>query len=424
MAVPLAAIVLNPELEIRSSSEFTLAANCPYVQPKVKEMILKSIEYIENKGLPEEWQVSCILNDINLMAGRNATGKTRTLNLISSLTNLLAGDFRPTSDHAVLTAEFELDETTAKYETGYEDGRIVREELVEDNKLLLQRGREGFGKIFANKLDAFIDFQPPSDELALAGRRDAIQHPFLSKYYEWGKSARHFRFGTPMGQDHLAVFRSDIAKKETDLKNTNQVVGIFHKGDVLFGDRYSELIIEDMKKIGYDLEAVSLQEMSQVSAADVSEGARGLRIKEKGLNVPTSHHYISMGMFRALSLIIQINYSLLDLLPSCIIIDDIGEGLDYGRSTDLIRLLIEKVRGTNIQIVMSSNDRFVMNSVPLEYWSVIRRLPNKSVVYNYHNSKEIFDEFEFAGLSNFDFFTSNYLLKEEPGQVFPPSVSG
>jgi len=353
MAVPLAAIVLNPELEIRSSSEFTLAANCPYVQPKVKEMILKSIEYIENKGLPEEWQVSCILNDINL--------------------------------------------TTAKYETGYEDGRIVREELVEDNKLLLQRGREGFGKIFANKLDAFIDFQPPSDELALAGRRDAIQHPFLSKYYEWGKSARHFRFGTPMGQDHLAVFRSDIAKKETDLKNTNQVVGIFHKGDVLFGDRYSEL---------------------------VSEGARGLRIKEKGLNVPTSHHYISMGMFRALSLIIQINYSLLDLLPSCIIIDDIGEGLDYGRSTDLIRLLIEKVRGTNIQIVMSSNDRFVMNSVPLEYWSVIRRLPNKSVVYNYHNSKEIFDEFEFAGLSNFDFFTSDYLLKEEPGQVFPPSVSG
>lgn len=378
-------------------------------------MTLKSIKYIENEGFPEEWQVSCILNDINLMVGRNATGKTRTLNLISLLTNLLAGDFQPTADRALLTAEFKLDEITAKYEIGYEDRRVIKEELTEHDKLLLQRGREGFGKIFANKLNDYIDFQPPSDELALTGRRDAIQHPFLTKYYDWGKSARHFRFGTPMGQDYLAVFRADIAKKKIDLKDTNQVVGIFHKGDVLFKDRYSKLIMEDMKKIGYDLDAVSLQEMTQVLAGDVSEGAKGIRIKEKGLNISTPHHHISMGMFRALSLIMQINYSLLDRLPSCIIIDDIGESLDYGRSTDLIRLLIEKVRGTNIQIVMSSNDRFVMNSVPLEYWSVIRRLPNRSVVYNYHNSKEIFDEFEFAGLSNFDFFTSNYLLKAEPG---------
>ncbi len=46
-----------------------------YVQLNEKEMILKSIEYIENKGLPEEWQVGCILNDINLMVGRNATKK-------------------------------------------------------------------------------------------------------------------------------------------------------------------------------------------------------------------------------------------------------------------------------------------------------------------------------------------------------------
>ena len=59
---------------------------------------------------------------------------------------------------------------------------------------------------------------------------------------------------------------------------------------------------------------------------------------------------------------------------------------------------------------MATNDRFVMNRVPLEYWSVIRRLPNMSKIYNYQNSKELFDNFEFTGLSNFDFFSSDYLL--------------
>ena len=68
-------------------------------------------------------------------------------------------------------------------------------------------------------------------------------------------------------------------------------------------------------------------------------------------------------MFRALSLITQITYSQLTSTPSCILVDDIGEGLDYERASALIKLVVEKARGKSIQLIMATNDRFVMNSV-------------------------------------------------------------
>jgi hypothetical protein len=63
-------------------------------------------------------------------------------------------------------------------------------------------------------------------------------------------------------------------------------------------------------------------------------------------------------MFRTLSLFIQLNYALQASLPSCLLIDDIGEGLDYSRSALLIERLMSKVEGTQIQLVMSTNDQF------------------------------------------------------------------
>jgi len=113
-------------------------------------------------------------------------------------------------------------------------------------------------------------------------------------------------------------------------------------------------------------------------------------------------------MFRALSLIIQVNYSLLAGKPSCILIDDIGEGLDFERSSELIKILIEKAKSGAVQIIMTTNDRFVMNGVPLEYWSVIDRQAGLVKLHNIQNSKDIFEEFKFTGLNNFDFFSTGF----------------
>ncbi|MFM7716780.1 MAG: ATP-binding protein, partial [Microcystis sp.] len=69
-----------------------------------------------------------------------------------------------------------------------------------------------------------------------------------------------------------------------------------------------------------------------------------LYVQEDGLKSVTEQSEISQGMFRALSLFIQINYAILSDQPSCIIIDDIGEGLDFQRSSAIIKLLIEKAK--------------------------------------------------------------------------------
>jgi len=57
---------------------------------------------------------------------------------------------------------------------------------------------------------------------------------------------------------------------------------------------------------------------------------------------------------------------------------------------------------------MSTNDRFVMNNVPLEYWHIIQRSGGHCKIYNYENSKGTFDNFAYTGLSNFDFFTTDF----------------
>jgi hypothetical protein len=109
-------------------------------------------------------------------------------------------------------------------------------------------------------------------------------------------------------------------------------------------------------------------------------------------------------MFRALSMLIHVNYGVMVSKPNCVLIDDIGEGLDFDRSCKLIHLLREKAHDSSLQLIMSTNDRFVMNNVPLEEWTLLQRRGSNLTVRNYENSKDAFDRFTFMGLSNFDLF--------------------
>lgn len=169
-----------------------------------------------------------------------------------------------------------------------------------------------------------------------------------------------------------------------------------------------------MTKVGFNLDNITVGSPISITFQNLLEPPEGILVKEGDLKGTTDQNSISQGMFRALSLIIQLNYSLLASVPSCILIDDIGEGLDYERASALIKLLIDKAKKSCVQLIMSTNDRFVMNNVPLEYWSIMRRFPNESKIYNYKNSRKQFDDFELTGLNNFDFFTSDFVVLDTP----------
>jgi len=344
-------------------------------------MQLRSIEYVQHAGTVNEWRIEgCSFGGINLLVGRNASGKTRILNVVRGLANLVSGDVKlrfRSGDYSVL---FDDAGRTSEYVLHYEDGRIIAERLEVDNKLLMDRGVNGEGRIYAQKVGdqgTMIDFQTPDNELASVNRRDSVQHPFFDPVYRWGKSMRMYPFGTPLGKDHFVVFVEKGNESALDLKDPHCAVALFRTASDELGAAFADAVTADMSALGYDLDGISLgPPQSIVLPANTPGEPQCLVVKEHDLPGETDQHDMSQGMFRAFALVIHLNYAQLTDLPSCILVDDIGEGLDFERSSALIKLLIRKAEQSRVQLIMTTNDRFVMNGVSLEYWGIVQRLPN------------------------------------------------
>jgi energy-coupling factor transporter ATP-binding protein EcfA2 len=370
-------------------------------------MQLKSITYSQYEGKPEEWKVTDFsFDNINLIVGKNATGKSRTLNIIKSLGNLVSGEIKLTFKSGYYNVIFDKGDETITYIIKYEEAEILEEKLIVGSKTQLNRSSGGRGEIYAVRERKMIDFQSPPSELACVNRRDNIQHPFFEDLYQWGMNLRHYYFGSSLGKGHYVIPQKDKEEK-LNLKDTEQTVAILNKGKKDYPDKFVKNIMTDMAKVGYNLDNITVgPPQNIILRGGIGEQPQGILVKEHDLKGTTEQLEMSQGMFRALSLLIQLNYSLLASIPSCILIDDIGEGLDYERSSALIKLLIDKAKDSQVQLIMCTNDRFVMNSVPLKYWSIMQRYANESKIHNYRNSKKQFEDFELTGLSNFDFFTS------------------
>lgn len=375
-------------------------------------MKLKSIKYSQFEDQLKAWHLEdCTFDDVNLIVGKNASGKTRTLNVIKNLAKLLCREIEPFLS-GTYGVEFQNQIGDIKYNLKISNKTIVNETLFIQNEKKLNRNASGGGQIYFEAEKRFLNFNVPETELTIATRRDKIQHPFFDDLYIWGHSMRHYFFGSELGKPNFGVFLGNNKTGEVNLKETAQVVAIFKRGEIEFGIDFKTQIIDDMAKVGYRISDVGLDQLTSIIFSQDSPPIVALYVKEVDLLGKTDQNEMSQGMFRALSLIIQLNYSLMTSKPSCILIDDIGEGLDFERASNLIKLLIDKAKNTSIQIIMSTNDRFVMNNVPLEYWIVMQRFPQKTKALTYRNSKELFDEFKFTGLNNFDFLSTDFYSKK------------
>ncbi|CCH98367.1 ATP-binding protein [Microcystis aeruginosa] len=390
-------------------------------------MKLDQFEYISNRGEPNEWRIDgCQLGNINLIVGKNASGKSKIVRVIYLLSELLCDGGklgnRPTRKYEWHLLFDKDSEHQTEYFITIENGYITQEKLKIGEKIFLQRDKTGEGRIYAKELDKDIRFQTPKTELAVVKRRDTIQHPFLEDIYKWSSSLRFYEFGTQLGKNTIATLppTTELLKAKTDAKDCDHVVGIFVLGKREHSE-FTQRIIDDMNRIGYQIAKIETKVPSFFKSnisppenldEDSDNLPKFLYVQEDGLKSVTEQSEISQVMFRALSLFIQINYAILSDQPSCIIIDDIGEGLDFQRSSAIIKLLIEKAKTGLVQLIMTTNDENIMNGVPLEYWSVIERQPGVAKLHNYSNSPEQFEQFKHIGLNNFDFFASEYYLQE------------
>ncbi len=372
-------------------------------------MYLEKIIYSENQNKPNAWSFDVFeLEPIVLVLGKNASGKTRTLNVIWNLAELVSGAIKFTYISGRYNAFFAHGNSKYEYLLEYENSEIVNEYLLVDGEKKLTRDDRGTCIVFAEEHKDNMKYKVNSNQLAVLAKRDELQHPALDTVCKWGEQTRMYKFGTKLGRETAGAFlEGGIRINERD---PEAVVGLFKRGHKKFKKKFINAICKDMRSLGYNVEDVFLSPF--LTTPNISVPLMMITVKESDLKGDVQQAQISQGMFRALSLLIGMNYILMAGSASLLLIDDIGEGLDYDRSVRLIELVQKKTKKNSLHIVMSTNDRFVMNCVTIESWAVISRTGSSCRFINYKNSKEQFDEFKYMGLSNFDFFRDELYLGE------------
>lgn len=369
-------------------------------------MRLKYLNYGEFHDTPQDWRLEKLsFGSRMLIVGKNTAGKSRSLSVIAGLARHLIGA-QPPSLTGDYVATFDNDGIEYRYELKSENFEVVHERIEIDGNEHLIRGRGGAGKIRAEKVGTGepIEFQAPPNTLAAVARRDAIQHSFIEPLFDWAQSLRYYQFGG-MIQGALAVFVP--LGQPVDDRDQNAVVAIYREGEKRFGPDFAASIQKDLSEIDYAVDSIGLATPSSIRFALGGPQPVGITIKERDLRGITDQIGMSAGMFRVLALLVHVNFAQFNGSGSSVLIDDIGEGLDFDRSCRLIELLRAKAATYNFQLVMTTNDKFVMNHVPLDEWTVLHRTRSVVHVRNYENSRPVFDDFKFTGLSNFSFFEMN-----------------
>ena len=379
---------------------------------------LRSVKYRELQGKERAWSLDELaLGSINLLVGKNATGKTRVITIIDNLANCFLREGNLAFHEGGYDVEFTDGETITRYELVVEDGKVKRERLtVNSDEKLVRDSR--LMKIWADELGQRISMHPSDTQIAAVARRDDLQHPFLNPLHDWANTVRVYHFGARLGKDSFCLTVDNSAgnvvsnlQKQND-RDEDAIVATYRKARIEFGERYDQAVISDMNSLGYRLSAVDVSPpvgMKFATNVPVQGVINAIAIQEEGVEGWIHQHSISQGMFRTFSIIAQVNYSLMSNRASCILIDDIGEGLDFERSTKLVELLRVKASKSDFQLIMTTNDQFVMNHVPLDEWSVLHRDGSRISVRNIENSRPQFEEFKFIGLTNFSFFELDYL---------------
>src|SRR5712664_4896486 len=115
-------------------------------------MRIESITFVENEGSEREWRLEALnLHSLNLIVGRNATGKSRILNIILFLADLIRGRRSPSIDSASWDLRLAND-NGIRYQLQTRDGNVTRETFELGGRELLVRKQDGAGTIYAEEL--------------------------------------------------------------------------------------------------------------------------------------------------------------------------------------------------------------------------------------------------------------------------------
>lgn len=340
-------------------------------------MILSKFSYKQASG----WRLEELsLNHQNLIVGLNSVGKSRTVSAIGHVASFIKGDMDAAGDFSCAL----LLENGNRLEYSFEvaGGQVLAEVLKKNGSPLIQR-EQFSAKMYDNMVS------PPESKLLIQVRRDTKLYPEIEEIIQWAEHTSLFVFSN--------ITTAPNSLSPYTISDEPRLPVMFSKISV----EQRGLLTKYLRELGYNIDNIVEYERSS--------GAKSLHIYESGINMPLRPFDLSNGMFRVFCVLLYMLYSSTLSEARCLVIDDMGEGLDYMRSTKLGKIMYEYCERNHIQLIATSNDCFLMDAVDLQYWNILQREGNRVYSINASNSPVLFEKFQRTGLSNFDILSSNFL---------------
>lgn len=333
----------------------------------------------------DHWNLLGIhLHDTNLLVGPNAVGKSKSLRAISRVADAISGRefLRSTSFSTKLSLRD--GETNYYYAFSILNGIITSEMLKVAEEIVISR--EGEKAMFYGE-----EVNPPMTRLLLGSRRDTERYVEIEKLMRFFESVSLFSFSSispgKKVQDPITIGGFDIA-------------GLF--SDLSVDDR--KVIIDQLNKLGFKVgDLHPIRAMSSTLLA----------MKEDGVGSEFVMWAFSTGLIRIVALLTYLFHLSNDNNGGLILIDDLGEGLDYHRSTKLGKFICEYCKQKGIQIILTTNDSFLMNVIDIDNWNILSRRGSIVSAMSRDTDPAIFAEFKLTGLSNYDLFRSDFIERKK-----------
>lgn len=169
---------------------------------------------------------------------------------------------------------------------------------------------------------------------------------------------------------------------------------------LFFSAEQKERVILNARKLHYNIKDIKIEKIGDVKLPFVIE---------EGVKSLLPIFCLSTGMLCTIYILVVLEYLSIHDTPSCIIIDDFSEGLDYERSKLLGRLIFDYSSEHNIDLIVSSNDNFLMDEVSTDKWIILSRNGSTVESISQRTYPGLFEEFSFTGLNNFTLFSSNFI---------------
>lgn len=341
-------------------------------------MLVKSFEFDNYL-----WKLNAIyLNRLNLIVGKNAVGKSKTLNAMVEVARFIKGETSgivSTHKCRIVFADADGKELIYSYEGSVKE--IISESMLVDGRMLISRDA-------SHALVKEDDVNPPSNKLIIQTQRDTTKFPEFEMVMSWAEHTRGFSFSDLSSSKPYSI--PNMFSEKIDFSE------LFEKID----DEKKNFIIDKMKELGYKISEITPLKIDQFNI---------ITLKEEGVEVPLFSSSMSNGMLRVFYIFTYMSYIATVEGAKTFLIDDLGEGLDYSRSATLSKMMFDYCEAHDIQLIVTSNDNFLMNAIDLNHWIILRRDRNKVETYSRTTHPDMFIKFRKMGLNNFDMLSTDFI---------------